>query len=345
MRVENKPVQKKLEKFIPAQPMGKIVILGILVIVSSVLFWLAWHNALVTGLEFSFSTQNIMVVVTTLLAFCLMFTFLAVTEVVVTKNWIELIITILSAGTIFLFFKFSLWSFVSFLLVMLGFMYWRREVRLDAKSRTKFVPTRIISAGLRPAVTVLLLAISFVYYSNMVTGDDASARLTESLVDTGTNSVNNVLDIYFKEKYDPDMTLDEFLLSNTMVDGENIVGDTGITEIDEVIRLGLTEVQDEALEKAREELLNTFEITATGDETMDMIVGKIVRQNIDKYIEPYKKFIPALLAVSLFFILSIFRFVYSELIKSFSYLIFHILLWLKFIKVEKIQIEAEKITL
>ena len=102
MRVEKKPEEKKPEKFVPPQPTGKIVILSILVIAATALFWLAWHNALVTGISFSLGTQNIIVVVSTLLAFCLMFTLMAVAEVLIVKTWVELIITVLAAGTIFI---------------------------------------------------------------------------------------------------------------------------------------------------------------------------------------------------------------------------------------------------
>lgn len=350
MRVEKKPEEKKPEKFIPPQPMGKITILAVLVIVATALFWLAWHNALVIGISFSLGAQNILVIISTLLAFCLMFTLMAVIEVVITKSWIELVITFLAGATVFIFFTPSLWSFVGFLLIVLGFLYWRRQVRLDEKSRIKFLPTQIISAGLRSAVTIILLAACFVYYSSMVTGDDVATKLTDGLVETGTTSVHRVLDIYYKERYSPTMTLDEFLLSNSTVDGQKIlqkagIDEAGISEIDMVIEQGLSQVQREVLVQAREGFLKTFNIEATGDEEMSVIVKMVAERNIDQYIGPYKKFIPALLALSLFLLLSIFRFIYIELIKSFSFILFNILVWLKFIKVKKIQVEAEKITL
>ena len=345
MRVEKQPPEQKPEKFVAPQPMGKIVTLAVLVIASTALFWLAWHNALVTGITFDLGTQNILVVVSTLLAFCLMFTLLAVAEVLIVKSWIELIITVLAAGTIFIFFTPSLWSLVGFLLVVLGFLYWRRQIRIDEKSRLKFMPRHTITAGLRPTVSIILLATCFVYYSFMVTGSTASMKLTDSLVETGTTSVHQVLNIYYKERYSPNMTLDEFLLSNSTVDGEKMTVETGISEIDNAIIEGLSQVQEKALAEARRGFLETFNIEALGDEEMSIIVERIVRKNLDKYIDPYKKFIPALLALGLFFVLHFFSFIYRELIKSFSFLLFHILVWLKFIKVKKIKVEAEKITL
>jgi len=345
MRVDKKPEQKKPEKFVPAQPMGKIAILTILVIVSTALFWLAWHNALTTGLELNLGTQNIIVVVSTLLAFCLMFTLLAVTEVLVTKSYIEMIITVLAAATMFIFFKPTLWSFIAWLIVVLGFLYWRREVRLDEKTRTKFLPQKIISAGLKTAVTLVLLAACFNYYSYVVS-DNGDSGIADKITDSGADVVQNVLGAYYKERYDPQMSLDEFLIGNNFSDTMDLNNiDTGMEELDKALNEGLSSVEGEIVDEARNDFLKTFDIEATGDEAMQAIVSKIIRKNINRYAADYLKFIPALMALGLFFIMNIFSFIYRELIKSFSYLLFHILVWLKFIKVEKIQVEAEKITL
>ena len=78
---------------------------------------------------------------------------------------------------------------------------------------------------------------------------------------------------------------------------------------------------------------------------MSEVIDLIVVKNISQFLDPYIKFIPALLAVGLFFLLNIFGFIYRELIKSFSFLLFHILKWIKFIYIKKIQIEAEKVSL
>lgn len=354
MRVEQKTEpastagkEKKPEKFVPPQPVGKIVVIVILVIASTALFWLAWHNALTTGLEFNLSTQNVLVVVSTLLAFCLMFSLLAVAEIVITKNLVEFGMTIIAAATIFIFFKPALWSFIAFLLTVLAFLYWRREIRIDEKSRAKFMPSRIINSGLKLTVTLILLAACLNYYNFTVTKPDAEKDIADGLIEKGAKAVQNVLTMYYGDRYDPHMSIDDFInnIGLGSSDKEDVGVETGQPEIDDVINEGLLSVQEGLVDEGRDNFLETFGITAMGDEEMQVIVEKIVRKNVQQYVDPYLKFVPALIAVSLFFILNILSFIYRELIKSFSYLLFHILVWIRFLKMSKIQIEAEKISL
>ncbi|MFA6098714.1 MAG: hypothetical protein WCV50_02990 [Patescibacteria group bacterium] len=345
MRVEKPPEIKKPEKFIPDQPLNKIIFLAILVVAATLLFWLAWHNVLTTGVKFNRSFENILVIISTLLAFCLMFSLLAIAEITVVKRLLTWLMVVVSGLVIFIFFPVSLWTMISFLLVVLAFLFWKREIRVDMESRSKFLPQRVVSAGLKGAVTLLLLASCFAYYGYMVTGTDASKRLDQALVDDGAKAINNILVLYFKDKYSPKMTLDEFIRQNSLAAVEQAELKTGQAELDKAINEGLAGAEQEAVDTFRESLLDTFQIQASGSDTMDEVEKKIVSKNVDKYIGSFKKFIPALLAISLFFVLNIFSFVYRELIKSFTFLAFHILVWLHFIKVKKVQVEAEKITL
>ncbi len=354
MRVEQKSEpasaagkEKKPEKFVPPQPLGKIILIVILVIASTALFWLAWHNALMTGLEFSLSTQNVIVVVSTLLAFCLMLCLLAVAEIVIEKKLVEFGMTIIAAATIFIFFKPSLWSLIAFLLTALAFLYWRREVRIDEKSRTKFMPRRIIDSGLKLTVTLILLAACFNYYNFTVTKPDAETAIADGLIEKGTKTVQNVLTMYYGDRYHPQMPIDDFInnVGLSSEEQEDLSVETGQPVIDDAINEGLSSVQKGLVDEARDNFLETFGITAMGDEEMQEVIKKIVSKNILQYVDPYLKFVPALIAVSLFFILNVLSFIYRELIKSFSYLLFHILVWINFLKVSKIQIEAEKISL
>ncbi len=352
MRVEQKPEptstagkEKKIEKFVPKQPMSKIAIMASLVIASTALFWLAWHNAVVTGIGFDTGTQNIVVIVTTLLAFCLMLCFLAVAEVLITRKIIVLIMSLIAAGTVFIFFHFSIWSFVGFFLVILSYLYWSREVRIDTETRTKFMPRRVIKSGLRVTVSLLLLAISFVYYGFLTIDAVADNNMTERFTEIGTNAISNALNVYYKDNFKPKMTVDEFIKQIGFGSLEEVKLDTGYEEIDTAVEEGIAGAKDEAIGVAREEFLESFGVEATGDESMETVIGRFVGSYIDEHAEPYMKFIPALMAIGLYFVLHFFGSIYRELVKSMSFLVFHILVWLKFIKVEKIQVQAEKITL
>ncbi|MFA5135188.1 MAG: hypothetical protein WC505_05410 [Patescibacteria group bacterium] len=353
MRVEQKEEpslsagkQKKPEKFVPAQPIGKVATLMALAVVATALFWLAWHNALSTGISLSGSTDNVIVVASTLLAFCLMFCMLAAAEMLITRKLLLFIMAFAAAGTMFVFFAVTQWSIVGFLLMSLGFLYWRHEIHADAETRTKFVPHRTVGSSLKTAVALVLLAGSFVYYSSLSTGGDAAEKVTESLVNTGTSVVESVLRRTYGEQYDPMMELDAFIMGVGVEGVEKLIpAETGYEQIDAVIEEGIETAKTEAVIEIRTELLDTFGIAAEGDDSMRSVVSKVVLKNIEQYTEPYIKFVPALMAIGLFLVLNIFSFIYRELIKSFAYLVFNILVWIKFIRIEKAHVEVEKVTL
>ena len=354
MRVEHKKEEKKPEKFIPPQPIGKVATIISLAVASTALFWWAWEHIITSGLSFEFNFQNIFLVVSTLLALCLMLTIVAMAEVLITKKLSLLLMAIFSSATLFIFFKPSLWTSIGFLLMLLAFMAWRREIRQDEKTRVKFVPQQVINSGLKMAVSLILLSACFNYYSFMVVRPNSEEHTLDSLVHQGSVTIENVLDLYYQDEFDPTMSLDSFIENISLSVGESIINDkvnidTGNEEVDATLGLviaeGLTAAQSEIADEAKESFLDTFKIEASGEESMNEIIDKIVRKNTIEYIDPYLKFVPALLAVSLFFLLNIFNFIYREFIKAFSYLLFKVLVWTKFIHLKKVQVEAEKISL
>jgi hypothetical protein len=344
MRVEKQPDDKKEEVFVPPQPLGKIVVLAVLTVAAALLFWFLWSRILTTGLSFSAESRDVANLVVTVLSFCLMLTLAGISSVLISRKLIFLLLALVTGFTVLVFFGISVWSMIAGVITVLAFFNWYREISSDLKSRIKFVPSRTLGTGLKTAITLLLLAASFSYYSFLVSGEDASEKFTNSLVATGSRAIQNVLEMYYQDKYSPKMTLDEFIANITNVLGD-INLDTGQKDLNEMISQGLTQAQQQLVAEARADFLKTMGIEAAGDESMDSVVEKIVRKNLDKYLGSFQKYIPAILALGLFFLLNVFNFIYNELIKSIGYVIFHVLAWLKFVKVKKVQIEAEKITL
>lgn len=344
MRVEKQPEEKKPESFIAPQPIGKIVILIILAAASAVLFWYAWSRILATGISFTAGNRNIGSVIGTLFAFCLWLCLIGTASVVIIRIWYVLLLGVLAAASMFVFFDFSMWSLLAAAVLLLAMLFWHRRISADVKSRIIFMPTKTVGTGVKSTVSLILLAAALLYYSSLITGPAASEKFTDSMVSTGANAMQNVLDMYYKDKFSPKMPLDTFIANLSSADGD-IQFSTGQKNLDQAIQQGFSQAQTELIAKTREEFLKTFGIQAAGDEPMRSVIEKIVRKNLDKYIGSYMKYIPAIMAVGLFFLLNIFNFIYSELIKSFSYVIFHVLVWVKFIKVQKTTVIAEKITL
>jgi hypothetical protein len=76
----------------------------------------------------------------------------------------------------------------------------------------------------------------------------------------------------------------------------------------------LSAAQRQLLEEARREFLTSFKIEATGSESMDTIIERIMTRNVTKYVDPYERLIPPLLALSFFFVIELISVVYRYII-------------------------------
>lgn len=325
------------------QPIGKIAVLVALVVASTALFIFTWAQLLAKGIDFT-HPGSLLLIIGTLAAACLMICLVAISSLVITRAVLVIGMVILASASVFIFFRISLWSVIAMVILALGFFYSYREISVDAKTRIKVMSMRIVGAGARTTISIVILAISLLYYSFLVSGPDAAQKFSTSLVSSGSKAVSGVLKVYYKDKYQPAMTLDAFIGNIS-----NIVGDikfsSGQDKIDQAISQGFSQAQQQLVIQAREDFLKMMGIQAGGGETMESVVEKIVRKNLDKYVGSYMKFIPAILAFGLFLLLNAFNFIFASLIKLFSFVIFHILKGLKFITIQKTMVEAEKISL
>lgn len=330
--------------FAADQPLAKIIMIMVLTVAATLVYLFFWSKILTSGITFTNGLKNIFLLVGTLLSFCLMLCFMALSFAVMARKLLVLVMSVISAGTVFIFFAPSLWSVMAVALVILGMLYWWREITADLKSRIKFIPSRTIGSGIKTMVSIMLLVSSLLYYSYLVTGPNATQRFTDSLVSSGTKAVNGVLSVYYKDKYTPVMSLDQFVSLISNINGDWKLN-TGQAQLDQLINQGFSQAQQQLLIQAREDFLKTLGITASGNDNMNSVVEKIVRRNMDKYIGRFQKFIPAILALGLYLLLNVFNFIYSELAKALGFVLLKMLVALKFIKIKKIQVEAEKISL
>lgn len=347
MRVEKKleeNIQKPgLTESTEPQPISKILVLAAFAVLATGLFWFLLANILEHGISFSRGSNNVITLVWILLVFCLMFAIVSISAVTVRNSLWFLLIAIASSLTYFVFLRFNIWAFGPVILLILAFLYWRREIRLDMKSRIKFLPKKLVGVGLHAAMSIALLAVGFSYYAYMVQGHDGSTRVMESMVNISTSTINRFLPMVYNG-YSPRMTLDEFIGSSSVITSTT-VSPGGAGEPQRIMAEALSTAQKKVVEESRDQFLKTFDIEATGDEPMKSVVEKIVRKRIEPFLKPYIKYIPIIFALSLYFLLSIFLFLYKIFIQSFSFIIFTILRWLKFVQIKKVQVEAERITL
>ncbi|MFH1235596.1 MAG: hypothetical protein V1685_01505 [Parcubacteria group bacterium] len=339
--LEEQVIKDQKEKPLP-QPMVKIALLACLTVLSMGLFWYTVSGVFNSQLDLSFQLGTIIAIVFSALAFSLMFAIIGISEVLVERQLLFLAVLIIAAMTHFIFFPFAWANIIAALSMTFAFTVWKQNIRADLKSRITFIVGRVMMVGMGTAVSIVFVAVSFTYYGYL-TADTGSDRFVEGFVDTMVDSANKALPNYVSY-YDPEMTLDEFILESTtsseevpVIPTDSIVGDA--------LRQGIENAQGAILAEARSEFLATFGIEASGDEKMAVIVEKIVHSRVDSIISPYKTFLPAILALSLFFVLKIFGFILKPLIQTFSYFLYKLLLLVGFVKVEKVITEKERVTL
>ena len=344
MRVEKPPSAEKKQETqkLPPQPLGKIIIFGIVAIGSIFLFWYSIARIFSGEVELSFSSNSIVSVLLAVFTFVLMFSLIGIAASVIRSLFIFVAVNGVGILTYFIFFPADAPNIAACLFLLTGFTLWRMSVMSDANNRIQFTVMKVVNAGLGGAITFALLSVSFTYYSYLA-GADGSDRLIEGIVSTTAQSANTFLPRYVNG-YSPDMTLDEFIRQSTTLDVSTIdVPPTSV--IGGAIKEGLNAAQGAIVEQSREQFLTTFNIQAEGTDRMGEVVKKIVARRIETLINPYKKFIPAVLALSLYFVLGIFRFLYVPLIQILSFIVFRIFLLVKIMRIDTVMVERERVVL
>ncbi|MFH1171175.1 MAG: hypothetical protein V1778_01375 [bacterium] len=95
----------------------------------------------------------------------------------------------------------------------------------------------------------------------------------------------------------------------------------------------------------RDKVLFDLGVTAQGTTPVGEVVKQLVVKQVNDLLGPYETFIPPLLALTVFFTLSIFIFLYAWLIKALAALIFVIIKKTGFVKIHLVDAEVEVATL
>ena len=95
----------------------------------------------------------------------------------------------------------------------------------------------------------------------------------------------------------------------------------------------------------RNKILSDLGVQAQGSTPVGEVVKQLVAKQLEKFLGPYEVFVPPLLALTVFFTLSIFIFLYAGFMKAFATLIFAIIKGTGFVKIQTIDAEVEVATL
>lgn len=364
----------------------KIIILGALTFLAGLLAWFALARILNSGL--TFNGENIWTFIVDLFfpvwAFCLWVAFIGIDAIFIHKKLMLYPIYILSIGPLFLYFKPSLYTVSVFIILMIAYIYFAFGVKKEQKDRIKFQVLNALKIHLGITLIFCVAAVSLLFYEHIAVKQEGGETKTNEVV---ASSVANFLNIFLEtqlKNYNPNMTLDEFVLTvgqqfmekiGPQLGGDSEVSENYktqniVNEIEKAIKSGeikqsdlpadiinkmnkgvltaqdiveaqATDLFSEQLTAARDDFLKQLEISAEGSDKISEVLKKIVSVKLSEGLLPFVPWLPPFLAISLFFTLVIFDFLYVIFAKIFALLIYLIMLTTKFIVIKKETKEVE----
>ena len=366
--------------------MIKVIVLGFLTLGTGFLAWFSLSRVLNNGLRFD--SANIWLFIFDLLfpvlAFCLWVAFIGIDAILVPKRiWLYPII-LLSVLPLLFYFKADFYTGIVFLVLILAFIYFTRGIKAEKKDRIKFNLLNCLKVHLGITLIFCVAAVSLLFYSHLAARQAGGQTKTNEVVAESTASILNLfLETQFKD-YNPNMSLDEFVLTvgqqfmekvgpslgedvnvtenyktqNIVKDIEDAINrgeiqrgalppeiiqkmNEGILTAQDIVAAQATDLFSKQLTAARDDFLKQLGIEAKGTDKISEVLKKIVSQKLSEGLLPFIPWLPPFLAVSLFFTLVIFDFLYVIFVKIFALLIYLLMLITKFIVIKKETKEVE----
>lgn len=318
----------------------KHLVIAVLLVCVSAAFWYNVHSFLVNGLQFT--QGRISQLVGTLLLFGLMTGLVGIVGFSFRHFNTRLIVYFLGLAPHFLFFGFTYYSIVAVVLLWLFWVRYGRNTDWEEKERVHFHTIKILTHTLGTVLTFSVFALAFTYYGVVVQDGSRSERLIDRLAQTATDAALNVFESTVEDpNFDPDMNVNAFL---ERFAGENTKELFPTKLLPENLNTLLEEGQPEQTEAPQPlsaaELAEFYEIARsefgieiTGEETLRDVVSTIVGNRVQHLLEPYRTFIPPILAGSLFLALSAFSLLYFWCTVCMGWLMTKILFWVRILRI------------
>lgn len=195
---------------IAAHERNRIIGLGLIEILIAVIGWFYTSRALNVGLfDFSGGGAWVFLLLATLI-FWLMIAWKAIVSMLINPSWIAISLHALASLAIFIWFYFSIWSVLAYLVFVAGIFAFHQSILSEAGNRLRFSAIRIIHFGRGYAIVGSLLTISILFYSMSAAAQQESDDPAQSVTKSLANAVNQTLELRF-DTYHPEETVDQFL--------------------------------------------------------------------------------------------------------------------------------------
>ena len=206
-----------------------------------------------------------------------------------------------------------------------------RSVREDEHSRVDFSASRILRHGIDLMVYGLLLVAGFNIYAHLAAdfrdhpqeiynriGYYAAAGL-----DYVPSGIGN---------FDPNQSFDEFAAEQA-------------SREDPDFAQALPSVQQQLTDQLKQQLTDRFHLQIQGNPLLGEVVAGAVADKVEAASQAYSQFFPAIFTVIIVILLRSAAFLFVWLASIVSWILFRLLLALRFFRISKVQVEVDKLSI
>ena len=343
----------------------KQLIFALLMIGIAVLFW-ARLAAFFT--DANVGLNQLIQIGISLLVFFVVFLFFSI---LVEARKIAYPVYLVSIFSFFLFFPVKNYIYLAasaifFLLLVIAYEIMTRE----REDRLRLTLRRIWARGLPLVVVGISLSVATCYYFNpLLKIGQEKIEIPVGWIGLAIKPFSGIFGKVLPF-YSPEMTIDELLAGGAMLEegqiqpeaispellakfSEKGLGGLDINELlknPEIASLLKEEMGAHAkktdpglLARQRQEFAKSFGVELKGDETLDMVLAKVLNSKLGEFIGPYAKVISIGIAVALFFFLRLMGIILAWVAMLVAGLLFIILKATKVIRVEKVMKDGETV--
>lgn len=220
---------------------------------------------------------------------------------------------VIAGGVIFLFLSF----------------WFEQRIRQDEKARVDFSLSRILRDNVYLMVYALLIIIGVnIYLKTKVEFDQNPYRFYNEIGRYAARGLEHVPTGL--GDFDPDQSFDQFVIKQA-------------EKQDPQFHSAPENIKNQALTQLRQELMDRFHLRIEGNPLLGDVVAGAVAAKVEESAESYQRFFPALLAIIVLALLRGLSFVFVWLTLFVSWLIYRLFLMFNFFRIEKVQVEVNKL--
>lgn len=231
--------------------------------------------------------------------------------------WALAIASLVAYLAIFPFDKFVVLGGLVF--ALFSYLFEHRLKSLE-KNQSHFSVRQLVGNSIIILTYALLLLLGFnIYYNTSEDFKRNPEQFYNRLGDSAAKSFR--ASARLGEQFNLNQTLDEFLIKQAAKEG----------------------AADFDLNASREEILRRFGVQATGRETLAEVFAQVASDQIKEIASKYENLFPLIFTIIVVALLRTFAFIFNWVAIFVSWLIFKVLLAIKFFRISKVTVEVDKL--